>query len=73
MSDMLRSAYLDMYDVALLASGDADFVPAAELVQTLKKEVVNVHFYAGSSSELRTTCNAHKLVQVDATGNCYFR
>lgn len=72
-ADMIKFAYQDRYDVALLATGDADFTPAVELVQTLKKEVLNLHFFAGSSSELRNTCNSHKLIQADAKGNCYFR
>lgn len=71
-TDMIKHAYQDSYDVALLATGDADFTPAVELVQVLRKDVINLHFYAGSSSELRNTCNSHKLIQVDAHGNCYF-
>ncbi len=72
-ADMIKFAYQNRYDVALLATGDADFTPAIELVQTLKKEVVNLHFFAGSSNELRNACNSHKLIQVDAQGKCYFR
>lgn len=72
-ADMIKYAYQDRYEVALLATGDADFTPAVELVQALKKEVVNLHFFAGSSSELRNACNSHKLIQVDAQGKCYFR
>ncbi len=71
-TDMVQGAFQNRYDVALLATGDADFVPAVQLVQNLKKEVVNLHFYAGSSSELRNTCNSHILVKVDAKGKCTF-
>ncbi len=69
-TDMVQGAFQNRYDVALLATGDADFVPAVQLVQNLKKEVINLHFYAGSSSELRNTCNAHILIQVDSKGKC---
>ena len=72
-TDMVKGAFQDRFEVALLATGDADFVPAVELVQTLKKEVVNLHFYAGSSSELRNICNSHKLILVGAKGNCVLR
>jgi len=72
-TDMIKGAFQEQYQTALLATGDADYVPAVELVQTLKKEVINLHFYAGSSAELRIICNSHKLIQVDAKGNCYFR
>ncbi|MFH0970314.1 MAG: NYN domain-containing protein [Candidatus Diapherotrites archaeon] len=71
-TDMVKGAFQDRYDIALLASGDADFVPAVDLVQSLKKSVVNLHFYAGSSSELRNACNAHSLIQLDTKGNYSF-
>ena len=71
--DSVRLAYQDKYSVALLATGDADYCLAVELVQALKKEVINLHFYAGSSTDLRKTCDSHKLIQVDAQGKCYFR
>lgn len=70
-ADMIKGAFQNQYDVALIASGDADFVPAVELVQVLKKKVVNIHMYAGSSSELRNTCNAHLLVQLDDNVKIY--
>ena len=69
-ADLIKNAYLDKYETALLATGDADFAPAVELVQTLKKEVVNLHFYSGSSSELRNICDSHKLIQIDEKGKC---
>jgi len=64
-TDMIRAAFEEQFDIALLATGDADFVPAVKMVQTLKKEVVNIHFYSNSASELRNTCNSHKLIQID--------
>ena len=72
-TDMVKGAFQENYEIALLATGDADFVPAVELVQNLKKEVMNIHFYAGSSSELRVKCNSHKLIIVDAKGKCSFK
>ena len=63
-ADMIKGAFQNRYEVALLASGDADFVPAVELVQNLKKEVINIHVYTGSSSELRMASNEHVLVQL---------
>jgi uncharacterized LabA/DUF88 family protein len=71
-TDLVRGAFQDRYETALIATGDADFVPAVELVQSLKKEVINLHFYAGSSSELRNKCNQHKLIKADTKGTCYF-
>jgi len=71
--DMIKGAFFEKYDVALLFSGDADFVPAIELVQTLKKEVVNIHTYSGSSAELRLKCDDHILLSKDAKENCILK
>lgn len=72
-TDMIKGGFQNRFDLALLVSGDADYVPAVELVQTLKKEVINVHFYSGSASELRRACNSHLLIQIDETGKCFFQ
>lgn len=70
-ADLVKNAFQEKYETALLFTGDADFVPAVELVQTLKKEVVNIHTYAGSSAELRTKCDSHILISKDAKDNCF--
>lgn len=63
--DMVKGAFQEKYETALLVSGDADFVPAVELVQNLKKEVINIHLYLGSSIELRKKCDKHILITKD--------
>ncbi len=63
--DMIKNAFQEKYDIALLFSGDADFVPAVELIQNLKKEVINIHLYSGSSAELRLKCDQHILITKD--------
>jgi len=72
-ADMIRGAYQNKYETALLLSGDADFIPAVELVQFLGKEVVNVHCFAGSSGELRNKCDSHLLITAGAKGNCFLK
>ena len=67
-ADVIKAAFENKFDGALLFSGDADFVPAVELVQELGKEVINIHFYSGSASELRQKCNAHILVSFNSKG-----
>ena len=42
--DLIQHATDDTYDRAVLVSGDADFVPAVELVQRLGKQVIHAHF-----------------------------
>ena len=72
-ADMIRGAYQNKCETALLLSGDADFIPAVELVQFLGKEVVNIHCYAGSSGELRNKCDSHVLLTADAKGDCFLK
>lgn len=42
--DMLKFAFLNYYDVAILVSGDGDFVPVVKSVQELGKKVINAYF-----------------------------
>jgi len=42
--DMVKLAYNDAYDTAVLVSSDGDFVPAVKAVQEKGKEVENVGF-----------------------------
>ena len=42
--DMLKLAFLNYYDVAILISGDGDFVPVVKSVQELGKKVINAYF-----------------------------
>jgi uncharacterized LabA/DUF88 family protein len=72
-TDMIKGEFQDRYDIAIIATGDADFVPAVELVKSLKKQVVNVHFYAGSAYELRKDSDSHLLIQMDAQKKCCFK
>ena len=42
-TDMLRMAYRNLYDVAILVSGDGDFEPVVESVEELGKHVENAY------------------------------
>lgn len=43
-TDLTRLAFADAYDAAVLASSDADMVPAVEFVQTLRKKIIQAGF-----------------------------
>lgn len=43
-TDMIMLAWVDSYDVAVLISADADFVPVAEFLQTKGKKIVHAQF-----------------------------
>lgn len=61
-SDMLRLAYNNSYDTAILITGDGDFVPALEGVQDLGKHTENAYFQKGSSLYLREVCDRFILL-----------
>lgn len=51
-SEMVRDAALNRYDVAILLSGDADFIPAVNIVQDLGKPVIIASFHGSLSHNL---------------------
>lgn len=54
---MLRLAYNNVYDTAILVSGDGDFAPVVEAVKERGKHVENSFFSKGWSRLLRDTCD----------------
>jgi ferredoxin len=54
-TDMLSLAWQDAYEVAILVSNDADFVPAVERVQERGVKVVNAS-WAGKGYDLKRAC-----------------
>ena len=56
-TDLIRGAYEDLYDVAIIVSGDEDFIPAIKLAQKNNKKVINAFFPKSSSYLLRNCCN----------------
>lgn len=66
-TDMLSFAYENVYDVAILVSGDGDFVPVIKKVQKLGKNVENAYFSVSRSDFLRSVCNSSVLLD-DITG-----
>ena len=55
-TDLIKGAYENLYDVAIIVSGDADFIPAIKLVQKNGKKVINAFFPKSSSYLLRNCC-----------------
>jgi len=55
-TDLIKGAYEDLYDVAIIVSGDEDFIPAIKLAQKNKKKVINAFFPKSSSYLLRNCC-----------------
>jgi uncharacterized LabA/DUF88 family protein len=54
-TDMIRLAHSDTYDVAVLVSSDADMVPAVEFIHTMGKKVIQAGF-PPKGVDLATEC-----------------
>lgn len=61
--DMVKFAYNDAYDTAILVSGDGDFYPAIEVVKDRGKRVENAYFKSNHSFLLRQKCD--KSIKMD--------
>ena len=61
-TDMLSHAYENIYDTAILVSGDGDFVPVIRRVQKLGKKVENAYFQVSRSTFLKKVCDSSVLL-----------
>lgn len=66
--DLLMGAFDNLYDVAIIVSGDADFIPVINtLRKRFKKTIGNAYFRRTSSYKLRRACdfsvNLNKLIR----------
>ena len=66
--DAIEEARAKAAENIILLSGDADFVPAIELIKSYGLKTINLHTYHGSSNELRISCNNHILIDFDSDG-----
>ncbi len=57
-NDLLVGAYENLYDTAILVSGDEDFIPIVKTAQRLNKKIENLYFSSSSSKKLRKTCDS---------------
>ena len=56
-TDLIKGAYENLYDVAIIVSGDEDFIPSIKLAQKNGKKVINAFFPKSSSYLLRNCCD----------------
>ena len=71
--DMVVLAQNNSYDTAILVSGDGDFMPAVEAVQSFGKHVENAYFRTGHSWHLRQACDVSVLLDRDFIQKCILR
>ena len=55
--DIVEGVCGNLFDTAIIVSGDGDFVPAVKAVQRKNKSVENVYFKQSSSRHLKDYCN----------------
>lgn len=63
--DMLTMAVKNIYDTAILISGDGDFDKAIKGVKDLGKHVENAYFNKGHSRQLMKICD--RFINIDAS------
>ena len=56
-NDMIVGAYENLYDTAILVSGDEDFIPVINTLRRLNKKTENAFFMKTSSKKLRKLCD----------------
>ena len=61
--DMVKFAYNDAYDIAVLISSDGDFVPAIKAIQEIGKNVENIGFETKFSYHLKQECDKFKQLK----------
>lgn len=67
---MLKYAFSDIYDIAILISSDGDFAEAVNAVKDLGKHVEYAHFNAGKSKHLMDCCDKSTLLTVELIQSC---
>lgn len=71
--DMLKDAYEDKFDKAVLISGDGDFSYLVKYVRIKGKIVDNFHFKENISSDLLNECNSSKVIDKKLANRYFYR
>jgi uncharacterized LabA/DUF88 family protein len=69
--DMLKYAFSDIYDIAILISSDGDFAEAVNAVKDLGKHVEYAHFNTGKSKHLMDCCDKSTLLTAELLNSCF--
>ncbi|MEK6846600.1 MAG: NYN domain-containing protein [Nanoarchaeota archaeon] len=69
--DMVKGTYENTFDVAILVSGDGDFVPAVKVVQEKGKSVENAYFKPSLSWHLKQECDRSIRLTKEMLDKCF--
>ncbi|HEY8020317.1 MAG TPA: NYN domain-containing protein [Thermoanaerobaculia bacterium] len=72
-TDMLWQAHNNVYDTAVLVSGDADYVPAVEAVKAIGKHVEVAFVERGRSMDLQQTADRFVPLDANSMARCWIR
>lgn len=71
--DMLKDAYENKFDTAVLISGDGDFAPLIRSVKQKGKKVENYHFEGNISLDLLKECNINVTINKKIVNKFFYR
>jgi uncharacterized LabA/DUF88 family protein len=69
--DIVKGAFKNKYDAAILVSGDGDFLPAVKAVQEENKTVENAYFKKTASLSLKQNCNKSLMLKKEILDNFF--
>ena len=69
--DMVETSWENKFDVAIIVSGDGDFVPAVKAVKRKNKIVKNVYFKNSSSRNLKRYCDTSLELTKEFLDKCF--
>lgn len=69
--DMLDLAFTNVYDTAIIISGDGDFAHAVEVAKRLGKHVENVSTHSCLSRHLEQTCDRRIILDKSFLADCW--
>ena len=68
---MVKLAYNNAYDTAILVSSDGDFVPAVQAVKEVGKNIENIGFETKFSYHLKQECDSFKRLNKKFVESCF--
>lgn len=69
--DIVRLAYENVYDTAIIVTGDGDFSGAVDLARKYKKRIEHARFSFGYSHELNSKCDAEIILEDKFFEGCF--
>ncbi len=69
--DMIKLAYNNAYDKAILVSSDGDFIPVINTIKEIGKKVENIGFPNKFSWHLKQSCDSFRQLTKEELNDCF--